>query len=71
MNKSNISLDLPNLQRIQLNRFAMEGSGNETRRSRGVIPYNSKNVLIMKGMVKILVIKLNNNNDDYDDYDNQ
>ena len=51
------SPDLPNLQRIQLNRFAMEGSGNETRRSREVIPYNYKNVLIMKGMVEILAIE--------------
>ena len=49
----------------------MEGNENETRRSREVIPYNLKNVLIMKGMVKILVIKLNNNNNDYDDNDNQ
>ena len=47
----------------------MEGNGNETRRSRGVIPYNSKNVLIMKGMVKILAIELNDDND-YDNNDN-
>ena len=47
----------------------MEGSGNETRRSTGVVPYNYKNVLIMKGMVKILAIELNDDND-YDNNDN-
>ena len=45
----------------------MVGNGNETRISRGVIPYNVKNVLIMKGMVEILAIELNDDND----YDNQ
>ena len=45
--------DLPNLQRIQINRLAIEGNDNHTRRSRGVIPYNTKNVLIMKGIIEL------------------
>ena len=47
------SPDLPNLQRIQLNRFAMIGNGNHTRKSKEVIPYNAKNVLIMKGIIEL------------------
>ena len=53
MNKYLIIKDLPKLQRIRLNRFAMTANGNETRRSREVPPYNCKNVLIIKGILII------------------
>ena len=47
------SPDLPNLHRIQINRLAIEGNVNHTRRSKEVIPYNIKNELIMKGIIEL------------------